>query len=321
MSHMNIQLNRRMLRGILGVIWLLDGLFQLQPGMWTMDMVTSIMQPNNGGQPGPVHAFLTWATNVVSAHLIVVNSYVAVIQVLIGISLLFNFFPRTAIVVSVIHGLMVWAVGEGFGVLLTGNALFLMGAPGAVLLYVLLGIAAWPKEGTDGREDASPPARWLRYALGAFWLFAAALQLQPGFLASKGLSSAIDGMAAGQPGPLHASIHWVASSIGGHGLIVTLVLAAFQLALAIGVTFARDLRPWLIASAVWCLVAWWFGQALGMLLTGMGTDPQTSPLVLLLILVVWYQQQAPSPEGATTAPAPTARRLPDVGTLARRFGR
>jgi hypothetical protein len=296
----HLKLNRRTLRAILGMIWLLDGLLQLQPGMWTMDMVTSVMQPTNSGQPGPIHAFLTWATNIVSAHLIPVNAYIAGIQILIGLALTLNILPRVAILVSVIHALAVWVVGEGMSGLLTGQALFLMGVPGAVLIYVVLGVAAWPK---PGDEDASLPASWLRYALGAVWLLAAALQLQPDYLAPTGLSGAIGGMASGQPAPLHNSIEWVASRIGSHGLELTLGLAAFQLALALGVLLAQDMRPWLVLSAIWALIAWWFGQAVGMLFTGMGTDPQVSPLIILLVVAVWFRQRNPLP-----------------GTLVRMFG-
>ena len=38
----------------------------------------------------------------------------------------------------------VWFFGEGLGMVLTGTASALTGAPGSVLLYGLLGLMAWP---------------------------------------------------------------------------------------------------------------------------------------------------------------------------------
>src|ERR1700676_3291638 len=45
-------LSRKALQRILGVLWLIDGLLQVQPQMWTMNMVNGIMKPMLKGQPG-----------------------------------------------------------------------------------------------------------------------------------------------------------------------------------------------------------------------------------------------------------------------------
>ena len=39
-------LSRKTLQRILGVLWLIDGLLQLQPQMCTMNMVNGIMKPD-----------------------------------------------------------------------------------------------------------------------------------------------------------------------------------------------------------------------------------------------------------------------------------
>lgn len=277
------RLGRRGLRFGLGALWLLDGLLQLQPRMWS-EMATGVMQPAIAGQPAPLHVLLTWASNLVNTHVFVANAMVALIQIALGIALLFDLAPRLAILASLAWTLAVWLIGEGAGGLFTGSALFLTGAPGAVLLYGLLGAAAWPR---SLGERSAPVAGWLRYALAALWTLAAVLQLQPVYLTSNGLAHALAANLDGQPGGLHASLYWAVSVTGGHGVMITLALAALQFALAAGVLFARHPRPWLVASILWCLCAWWFGQAFGMLFTGLGTDPNVAPLAALLIVAIW----------------------------------
>ena len=41
-------LSRKALQRVLGVLWLIDGLLQLQPQMFTMNMVNGIMKPDAG---------------------------------------------------------------------------------------------------------------------------------------------------------------------------------------------------------------------------------------------------------------------------------
>ncbi len=45
-------LSRKALQRVLGVLWLIDGLLQLQPQMFTMNMVNGVMKPMLQGQPG-----------------------------------------------------------------------------------------------------------------------------------------------------------------------------------------------------------------------------------------------------------------------------
>ena len=72
--------------------------------------------------------------------------------------------------------------------LFTGTASVLTGAPGAVLLYPLLGLAVIPRQQSTTASEGAPrkagddgllSRRLLRYILAGFWCFAALLQLQP----------------------------------------------------------------------------------------------------------------------------------------------
>lgn len=279
-------MKRRTLRILLGMLWLGDGLLQLQPRFWTSDLVTKVLTPNLSGQPAPLQALLRRSIGLAGGHVILFNGSIVAVQVLLGIALLRDWRPRLALAASVLWSLGIWVLGEGLGGLLTGAALFLSGAPGAVLIYAVLALAAWPEE---QRHAFSRVGNWPRAMLALLWLLAAALQLQSVYRAKDGLAQVIAGNAEGEPALLHASLHWAAGAIAGHGLELTLALALLQLALGLGLIWSRDRRPWLAAGILWALCAWWFGQALGQLFTGLGTDPNIGPLVVLLTLAIWPQ--------------------------------
>src|SRR5947209_20021846 len=82
-------LSRKALQRVLGVLWLIDGLFQLQPQMFTMNMVNGIMKPMLQGQPGLIEPSLQFIVNQTTLHLIEVNLLIAVVQILLGLGFLF----------------------------------------------------------------------------------------------------------------------------------------------------------------------------------------------------------------------------------------
>ena len=53
---------------------------------------------------------------------------------------------------SFFWALGVWVIGEGLGMLFTGTATALTGAPGSVFVYGCLGLMAWPRRATAGRR-------------------------------------------------------------------------------------------------------------------------------------------------------------------------
>lgn len=202
-------LSRAWLRRILGLLWLIDGLLQLQPQMFTMNMVNGVMRPMLEGQPGPVEANLQLIVQITTAHLTAVNLLIAVVQIILGIWFLTGFAVEWAVIVSLVWALVVWYGGEGLSMLLTGQASILVGAPGAVLLYPLLGFAVYPRRlskkeiAKDGqartREDGLLTRLQLRYILAGFWVFGALLQLQPYWWQPGQISGVISGVV-GQGG-------------------------------------------------------------------------------------------------------------------------
>ncbi len=322
-------LSRRGLQRVLGVIWLIDGLFQLQPQMFTGNMINGIMKPILAGQPGFLESTFKFIVNTITQDLTAINLLIAVVQVLIGLGFIFlsDRWIRQLVVVSFVWALIVWFGGEGMSMLLTGTASALTGAPGAVLLYPLIGLAVWPLapgqqpiaagSGPVSSDEGLLSRRGLRYALSAFWFIMALLQLQPYWWQSGQISGAIGGMV-GAGGLNGAVVDPVLTAAGNATanievpLNIVLILVFLGLGVILALPGDRYVRPALIASIVVSLIIWYFTQAFGMILTGMATDFNSGLLLIVMALGVWPRHQATG-QGL---PAPTASVTGETGQQA-----
>jgi hypothetical protein len=296
-------LSRKALQRVLGVLWLIDGLLQLQPQMFTMNMVNGVMKPYLSGQPGLFEPSLQFIVNQTTFHLIEVNLLIVIVQVLLGLG--FLLLPERwmfeLVMASIVWALIVWYGGEGMSMLFTGTSSILSGAPGAVLLYPLLGLAIIPrKRSKDTSQDATTktgddgllPRNVLRWVLAGFWVFAALLQLQPYWWEPGQISQAISSMV-GQGGlngvlvdPVLNQLSKITANIE---IPLNIALIVVFLALGIGIAVARgkQLRPFLIASIVVSVVIWYFTEGFGMIFTGMATDFNSGLLLVVMALAVW----------------------------------
>src|SRR5437016_7421852 len=75
----------RMLQVALGLIWLLDGLLQLQPFMFTKAFVTQVILASADGQPAIIARPLVWAGHLMAPHIALWNALFAAIQIAIGL--------------------------------------------------------------------------------------------------------------------------------------------------------------------------------------------------------------------------------------------
>ncbi len=299
---------RRALWRGLGILWLVDALLQAQPAMFTSAFVSSILAPSVLGQPHWVVILLGIADGLWSRFLVPAN--VVAIAVQTAIALLLLVAPerkagRLGLLLSVAWGSGVWLIGEGLGGIFTGSATFLAGAPGSALLYVLgsifLLIPAWLWEGGE-------VLRWLEEILGLLWIGGAVLQALPGagFWTPDGLSG-IFGAAASSPQPsfLSAPIVALASAAAaspvGWNLLFVVVMAVLGFALVTGLTPTATTG----LAVVWSFFTWWFGQAFGMLGTGLSTDPN-SGIVWILLFACLLIGRRPSPQ-ETGEPLPSWR--------------
>ncbi len=290
-------LSRKGLQRILGILWLVDGILQLFPQMWTMNMVNGVMKPMLDGQPGFVEPSLQFIINQTTTHLIAVNLLISVVQILLGLGFLFlsDRWIKELVWASIVWALVVWYGGEGMSMLLTGQAGVLTGAPGAVLLYPLLGLAVYPRKSvadTGYSDDGLLSRKVLRWVLAGFWIFSALLQLQPYWWQPGQISQTIGGMV-GQGGlntwlvdPVLTPLSNITANIETP-LNIVLIVVCLALGIGLAVVKEKQLPSWLTASIVVSVVVWYCAQGIGMILTGMSTDFNSGLLLVVMALAVW----------------------------------
>ena len=280
---------RRLLQLVLAAIWLLDGLLQLQPFMFTKQFATQIIDPTAQGNPHAVAHSITWAAGIIEHHPVGTNAAFAAIQLLLGLGIACRPTVRAALAASVGWSLAVWWFGEGLGGVLTGGASPLSGAPGGVILYALLAVLLWP---TD-REGPFPVARPVGVAAArGLWLLLwgslVFFTLQSGNTGSQDMNAMIAGMADGQPDWLGAIIKHSASLVAHRGLAASIVLAVVLALVAVAVFLPSRLwRALIVLALVLSAVIWVVGEAVGGVFGGQGTDPNSGPLLALIALAYW----------------------------------
>lgn len=288
-------LSRKFLRRVLGTLWLIDALLQVQPQMFTTNMINSVLLPTLSSQPAPIAASLHAITVMISQHLVFFNLLIAIVQAEIGIFLITGFWVRTTIIVSIVWAFIVWYGGEGMNMLLTGQASVLTGAPGAVLLYPLLGLLVYPRKSASSAEASTEsllsPVRF-RWILAGFWIFAALLQLQPFWWQTGNIAGVIGGMTGlGKLSTLIIDpvLIPLARLVAPLEVPVNVALIVVFLGVGIGLALVKQekLRPWLVASLVLSILMWWLAQAFGMILTGLATDFNSGLLLALMTLACW----------------------------------
>ncbi|HVB09067.1 MAG TPA: hypothetical protein VNM16_01725 [Bacillota bacterium] len=268
------------IRASLGGLWLLDTLLQAQPGMFSMAMLSGIMQPAAQGQPAWLGALMGWGVQVTTHGVPIWNSAFIAIQAVIALCILVPRpgWNRAGLWISIFWSAAVWVFGEGMGLVLTGAATPLGGAPGAVALYggvAGLLLAGWGR----GRPEPMP---WARELVVGLFAAGALAQAAPLYWTGLGLSSVFQGVLAMQPHWLAATMGSVVAVTNSQPVLMNALFVAATAAVAVGV-WRRAAWGYALA-ALWLIFTWWQGEAFGMMLTGMGTDPNTVPLLALLLV-------------------------------------
>src|ERR1700752_3527233 len=161
---------RRTIQTALGLSWLLDGALQFQSFMYGNGFIQMIkgMMP---GQAYWISSSIGWAINLFHHHQVPANTAFALIQVAIGLGLLYRRTVRSALAVSFAWAFIVWWFGEAFGMLFMNMANPLTGAPGAVALYALIGLVVWP----NGRPGGLLGVRGTKITWAGLWVQMGAL--------------------------------------------------------------------------------------------------------------------------------------------------
>jgi len=284
--------SRRMLQLCLAAAWLLDGVLQLQPFMFTHGF-GAMLRANASGNPPVVARTITWNAAMVAHHSVAADASFAAIQVLLGLGIAWRATLRPALGVSIAWSLSVWWFGEGLGGVLSGRASPIGGGPGAVLCYGLLAMLLWP---ADRAGSASPftAARSVGIKVAkavwvALWGGLAVLSLTDSSRSPEYVRDMLSGLAAGEPGWLAALDHDLASSFAGRGAEASIGLAVIFLVLALGVFLpVRPARAVTALAVAVCVAIWVLGENFGAIFGGgQATDPNSGLLFALVAASYW----------------------------------
>jgi hypothetical protein len=303
----------RTVQTALGLIWLLDGGLQFQSFMYSKGFI-ALLTGLEAGQPRWLASSVNWGAHLASHNLDVYNTLFALAQVAIGLALLYRRSVKPALAASFAWVLIVWWFGEAFGMLFMATtpmggapmASALTGAPGAVLLYALIGAIAWP----NGRPGGLFGVRGARAVWATLWLVMAYLWLVEAGGANA-ITNAINAAPSGMSW-LSSVQDWFATAARGNGTLIAIVLAAVSA--TIGVAVAANWRPKLfLALAIGLnLLYWVVGQGFGGIAQGGATDPNAGLLFVLLAYALYtltdvpadgVQQPAGTPLKAEAVPA------------------
>jgi hypothetical protein len=287
---------RRKLQLALGVLWLLDGILQFQPFMFTKGF-PQMLAGTAQGNPGVVASPITWSSSFIDHHLVAVNAVFATVQLALGLGIAARPTVKLALGASVAWALGVWWFGEGLGAVLSESASPLNGAPGAVIIYALLAVLLWPADRDPGAPFVAGRALG-RHVAQVLWLVLwaslaflavepASLAVEPASRAPRGMSGMIAGMASGQPGWLAWIDHHAASALRGQGLLAAIALAVALGIVAVGTYLPVHAARGTIVLAIVLAALIWLAEGMGGIFTGSGTDPNSGPLLALLAVTFW----------------------------------
>ena len=274
----------------LGLLWLTDGALQFQPYMFGRTFITGVILPAAAGQPGIIGGPITWIARLIQPQVALFNGGAATLQVLIGLGLLYRPTVKPALLVSLVWASSIWFAGEGLGMIFTGSANPLTGAPGAASLYIVAALLCWPAGGR--RIYLAARSCWL-----IVWLVSATLWLLP---ANDGAGSLHDAIASAPSGA-----HWLsgllgsaASATSGLGTMIAIGLAVVSAAIGLSLASRYHARLFLVVAIVISLCFWIIGQGLGGVLTGQATDVGTAPLMALTAALLLARERT-EPSGVS----------------------
>jgi hypothetical protein len=265
----------------LGVLWIIDGILQLQPASFTTTLADDVLAPNLQGQPAVITSMVSFGIQFFDTNPFAVNLAAALVQVFIGFALVLRFsrpFKVFALYLSVAWALIVWIFGEAMGNIFTGTASFYTGGPGSVLLYLILTLfLLYPAKLT---------AKRLPFAAGAILLFGAILELFPTFWSESGVQSVFS-LGASDSVAAIAGPAGIVSNVASQAPVVSNAVLVLLLAIFGGLLLIRPSRTLALGAGVFLVLTWWFCQDFGGIQTfptSTATDPN-SAIVMILFLI------------------------------------
>jgi hypothetical protein len=275
--------NARRVQSVLGLIWLLDGALQFQSFMYSRGFI-QMLQGLTDGQPAWVASSVNSGASLANNNLDLYNTMAAVVQLAIGFGILYRPTVKPALAASFGWALVVWWFGEAFGMMFMSTtpmggapmASALTGAPGAVLIYGLIGAIVWP----NGRPGGLLGVRGTKTVWVTLWLVMAYLWLVEAGGANA-ITNAINNAPSGMSW-LSSIQDWFANAAKGDGVAIALTMAAITATIGIAVTVNWRAKQFLYLAIGLNLLYWVVGQGFGGIFEGGATDPNAGLLFIVL---------------------------------------
>ena len=173
--------------------------------------------------------------------------------------------------------------------------------------------AATSGSATGARAVASGRVATVLWLL--LWGGLGVLSLSQAVTAPGALQRFFTDMAGGQPRWLASADTTLAGHLAQRSATVSLVLAGLLAVIAAAVFLPAPARRLVLGVAAALSVAiWTIGQGFGGILTGMATDPNSGPLLLLVIAAYWPVREVgpPAPRGGRRSGRARSRGWPMV---------
>jgi len=135
------------------VLWLSLAYFALTPANRAPQALNGMIAGMENGQPGWLSAIDRGAASLVRGQGLAASIVLAIALVVIAVGV---YLPkpaaRAALVLAIVVSVVIWVVGEGFGMILAGGAT----DPNSGLLLVLLALTYWPARTAATRAETGP---------------------------------------------------------------------------------------------------------------------------------------------------------------------
>lgn len=280
-----------------GTLWIVDGLLQLQPYMFLKgsDGFLGPISQNTMGPPTPLTNLIRTAVTQMVAHQALATISIAIIQIAIGSLVISRRTVKVGLIFSSLWSIGIWVIGEGVGQLIFPQASMLTGAPGAAIIYSLLGISLWPKDrlsnNTSGKDLLS---KWsedgtiVRIIWVLVWCGTALLEIEPSNFAPNAISVQLGTASTNQPALLHWLEIELSKMTAGIGTEIAFVLLLLEFLTGWFMLREPTCNLAIVLGIFISVLLWISGQGMGYLFTGEATDPNLGPAMVLFALSIYY---------------------------------
>ncbi len=277
-----------------GLLWILDGLFQLRPDM-AGGFISQVAQPALQGAPSFIVSLANAFLGLWNAHPIRVDLTTSWIQLAIGIGLVTlprGVLRRGVLYLSLAWSTIVFVVGNGAGVFYHGAA-FVTGAPSAILIYGFVSIYLL---GAESGRTWIRDSRVIAYFGAAFLMVGGVMEALPsqGYWKPHVLSAMTSQMSqANQPGIAAFGVREFGQLASYSPTLANLILVVLPISAALLLYTLPKSRVPVIWASVAMFIGWWIGMDFG-IFSSTATDFNSGLPFDVLVLSLLRSAEVPS---------------------------